>query len=32
MVVPDALGHLIGDNANDSDKLDAQLIGIVTKR
>ena len=25
MVVPDAPGHLIGDNAYDSDKLDAQL-------
>jgi transposase len=25
MVVPDAPGHLIGDNAYDSDNLDAQL-------
>lgn len=25
MVVPDAPGHLIGDNAYDSDKLDVQL-------
>src|SRR6267143_450657 len=25
MVVPDAPGHLIGDNAYDSDKLDAQF-------
>jgi transposase len=29
MVVPDAPGHLIGDHAYDSDKLDAQLRHYV---